>query len=201
VASDLGADHCFGFDVREHWIEQARFLKRHLGKTEDQVRFEICDLFDVDERLEGERFDVCLFKGIFYHLPDPVAGLKIVADRTDEVLILDSAAACGFDDGLLKLVREGVEHPMSGVHHLAWHPTGPIVVCRILQWLGFSTKVVYWHRPHGKATGRIRVVGARDPSCLAGVRPPKWASSSSQGSMSLKRGRMARRIKRVIRSR
>ena len=52
----------------------------------------MCDLLDVGERLGNERFDICLFKGIFYHLPDPVAGLKIVADRTDEVLILDTAA-------------------------------------------------------------------------------------------------------------
>jgi 23S rRNA G2069 N7-methylase RlmK/C1962 C5-methylase RlmI len=43
LASDLGA-YSFGFDVRDHWIEQARFLKRHFGKSDEQVRFEVCDL-------------------------------------------------------------------------------------------------------------------------------------------------------------
>ena len=87
LASDLGA-YSFGFDVREHWIEQARFLKQHFGKSDDQVRFEVCDLLEIAEQLGSERFDICLFKGIFYHLPDPMAALKTVADRTDEVLIL-----------------------------------------------------------------------------------------------------------------
>jgi tRNA (mo5U34)-methyltransferase len=171
LASDLGAEYCFAFDVREHWIEQARFLKRHLGKTDDQVRVEVCDLLEVDRRLASERFDICLFKGIFYHLPDPVAGLKIVADRTDEVLILDSAAVTGHDDGFLKLSLEGVEHPMSGVHHLAWRPTGPAVLCRILEWLGFeATRVVFWQQKTRRPDyGRIRIVGARDASLLAGL--------------------------------
>ena len=37
VASDLGA-HSFGFDVRDRWIRQAQFLKRHFGKSDDEVR-------------------------------------------------------------------------------------------------------------------------------------------------------------------
>jgi tRNA (mo5U34)-methyltransferase len=172
LASDLGADYCFGFDVRAHWIEQARFLKRHLGKTDDQIRLEVCDLLEVDQHLGSERFNLCLFKGIFYHLPDPVAGLKLVADRTDELLILDTAAAAGFDDGFLKLAWEGVDNPMSGVHHLAWRPTGPGVLSRILKWLGFeATNVVFWRRfpPPRADQGRIRIVGARDASLLAGL--------------------------------
>lgn len=174
LASDLGA-YSFGFDVREHWIEQAQFLKRHFGKSDDQVRFEVCDLLEVDRRLGSERFDICLFKGIFYHLPDPVAGLKIVADRTDEVLILDTAATSGMEDGFLSLVSESVTHPMSGVHGLAWRPTGPAVLARILEWLGFeATRIVFWrqHPPSVKYPGRIRIVGARDATLLADLATP-----------------------------
>lgn len=174
LASDLGADYCFAFDVREHWIDQANFLKQHLGKTDDQVRFEVCDLLEVEALLKEERFDICLFKGIFYHLPDPVSGLKIVADRTDEVLILDTGAASGFEDGFLKLVWEGVENPMSGVHHLAWRPTGPGVLRGILEWLGFpATSVVFCHRyrPPNADRGRIRIVGARDATFLEELGP------------------------------
>lgn len=178
VANDLGA-YSFGFDVRDHWIRQAQFLKRHFGKSDDEVRFEVHDLLDVGEHLSKERFDICLFKGIFDHLPDPVAGLKIVADLTDEVIILDTAAANGAEDGFLKLHEEGVENPMSGVHRLAWLPTGPMVLCHILEWLGFeATYVVYWQqRPASAATpGRIRVVGARNQSLLARIALPPTAS-------------------------
>ena len=173
LASDLGA-YSFGFDVRDHWIEQARFLKRHFGKSDDQVRFEVCDLLEVDRRLGSERFDICLFKGIFYHLPDPIAGLKIVADRTDEVLILDTASTSGLEDGFLKLVSEGVTHPMSGVHGLAWRPTGPAVLARILEWLGFEAVRIVYRRQHPSVTyrGRIRIVGARDATLLADLATP-----------------------------
>jgi hypothetical protein len=176
LATDLGA-HSFGFDVRDHWIEQARFLKQHFGKSDEQLRFEVCDLLDVDERLGNERFDICLFKGIFYHLPDPIAALKRVADRTDEVLILDTEVARGHEDGFLKLVSENVDNPMSGVHHLAWQPTGPIVLARILEWLGFHAGVVPWRQDtSGRASGRIRIVGARDAALVVGLdAPPKAA--------------------------
>jgi tRNA (mo5U34)-methyltransferase len=180
LASDLGADYCFGFDVRDHWIEQARFLKRHFGKSDDQVAFEVCDLSEVDRLLGEQRFDICLFKGIFYHLPDPVAGLKVAADRTDELLILDTDAVTNYEDGMLKLEWEGVENPMSGVHHLAWRPTGPGVLARILQWLGFeATYVVYWrkYRPPRDHRGRIRIVASRDASLLDGLED--WARTAA----------------------
>ena len=187
LASDLGA-YSFGFDVRDHWIQQARFLKQHFAKSDDQVRFEVCDLLDVGEHLVDERFDICLFKGIFYHLPDPIAGLKTVADRTDEVLILDTASTSGTDDGFLKLAREGVENPMSGVHSLAWLPTGPVVLCQILEWLGFDTCIVYWRQrpPSSPALGRIRIVGARNRSLLAGLaRPPTTSIVDPRDSAAL----------------
>jgi tRNA (mo5U34)-methyltransferase len=169
IASDLGA-RCFGFDVRAHWIDQARFLADRLGKIEDAVRFEVCDLLNVGDLLGTRRFEVCLFKGIFYHLPDPVAGLKLVADRTDELLILDTALASGCEDGFLQLAHEGVKNRMSGVHGLAWFPTGPEVLRRILEWLGFpATSVEYWNNNQPPELGRARVIGLRDPSMLSGA--------------------------------
>jgi len=178
LASDLGA-YSYGFDVRDHWIRQARFLKRHFGKSDDEVRFEVHDLLDVGEHLANERFDVCLFKGIFYHLPDPISGLKIVADLTDEVIILDTASANAAQDGFLKLNEEGVDNPMSGVHRLAWLPTGPMVLSQILEWLGFeATCVMYWQqRPStDPRPGRIRVVGLRNRSLLASLTAPPRSS-------------------------
>src|SRR5436309_1828615 len=84
-AKELGAGECLGFDAREHWIEQARFLAKHRTGPGDDIRFEVCDLYDLP-KLGLETFDVTLFNGIFYHLPDPVAGMKIAADLTRELL-------------------------------------------------------------------------------------------------------------------
>ena len=182
VASDLGA-YSFGFDVRDHWIEQARFLKRHFGKSDDQVRFEVCDLLEVDRRLGSERFDICLFKGIFYHLPDPIAGLKIVADRTDEVLILDTASTSGLEDGFLSLVsRASSTNPMSGTARVASHRPGS--ACsdpRMARLRGDTHRVlaaastvreVPRTNPHRRREGRHIARGPRNASCALGACSP-----------------------------
>src|SRR6185437_15533884 len=86
-AKELGAGRCFGFDVHDHWIKQARFLLEHRTGPRDDVRFEARDLYDLP-KIHLEPFDVTLFKGIFYHLPDPITGLKIAADLTKELMIV-----------------------------------------------------------------------------------------------------------------
>ena len=53
-----------------------------MGPGED-IRFEVCDLYALPE-LDLPSFDITLFNGIFYHLPEPVTGLKIAADLTKE---------------------------------------------------------------------------------------------------------------------
>jgi SAM-dependent methyltransferase len=166
LACDMGADFAFGFDVREHWIRQAEFLRRCLGLSDNRVQFAQCDLAEINQRLGPSRFDLCLFKGIFYHLPDPVTGLKRAADRTSEILILDTATSVDQPDGFLQLRFESAERVMSGVHELAWLPTGPDVLKGILKWLGFvETRLIFWNKQRGKH-GRIRIVGARSKTLL-----------------------------------
>ena len=62
----------FGFDVREHWIKQARFVKaqRRVAET-DRIQFRVNDLYDIPSQ-NLTPFDITMFKGIFYHLPDPI---------------------------------------------------------------------------------------------------------------------------------
>ena len=97
-----------------------------------------------------------------------MAGLKLAADLTREVLIVDTAARIDLDDGMLVLEREGTAHPMSGVYELSWAPTGPRVMARILNWMGFpETRLVSWSANHGReGRGRLRIVGAREPGRL-----------------------------------
>jgi SAM-dependent methyltransferase len=170
LSHKLGADFALGFDVREHWINQARFLSSYFKIPDDRVSFDVCDLLDFRHKHPDSDFDICLFKGLFYHLPDPIAGLKLAADRTSEILILDTASVEGHEDGFLKLQMEGVVNPMSGVHELAWRPTGPNVLKAILGWVGFpATRLIFSRkRTHFPGRGRIRMVAARDEALLDG---------------------------------
>jgi tRNA (mo5U34)-methyltransferase len=164
-AKEAGAGRCLGFDVRDHWIRQARFLAEHRERPTDHMSFEVSDLYDL-HALEPGRFDVTLFMGIFYHLPDPIAGLKVAADLTDEVLIVNTATKAGQPDGYLVAEKESSTRMMSGTYGLAWLPTGPDVLTRILNWLGFpEVRCSVWrHAPRQRADlDRLEVIAARTP--------------------------------------
>jgi hypothetical protein len=114
--------------------------------------------------LEPGRFDVTFFLGIFYHLPDPISALRLAADLTDELLILNTATQSEHPDGALVATRESSTRPMSGAYGLCWLPTGPEVLTRILNWLGFpEVRCSVWRTPP-KQRGhldRIEMLAAR----------------------------------------
>ena len=163
---DLGASRCFGFDVRDHWIRQAEFLAAERELPSDGCNFEVLDLYDLPNR--DEEFDIAIFKGIFYHLPDPVRGLKVVADKTRELILLNTATRAGADDGFLAIAHESTDFVMSGVYGLNWLPTGPEVLQRILGWMGFpATRISFWQKETpfgagGRPLGRIEILAARE---------------------------------------
>jgi tRNA (mo5U34)-methyltransferase len=168
-AKELGAGRCHGSDVREHWIRQARFLLEHReGDTRD-MSFEVRDLYDLPQ--SGlEPFDITIFYGIFYHLPDPIRGLKIAADLTTELMFFDTNTASGHPDGFLLVADEPPGWAMSGVHELCWLPTGPGVLARILRWAGFVELRVYkWDRQTkpDAALGRVGIMASKVPGLLA----------------------------------
>ena len=172
-----GAGRVFAFDARQHWVDQAEFLSRHCGAPDLTVRR--CELKDLPA-LGLEPFDVTLFAGIFYHLPDPIAGLRIAADLTRELLIVNTAVRRGRGRALV-LNMESDTHVLSGVDRLAWLPTGPEVMKELLAWCGFrhSRIDLYWSSgPRGWK--RLQMVAARDEKVLAAydrarpdaIRPP-----------------------------
>jgi SAM-dependent methyltransferase len=166
-AKELGAGECFGFDVRGHWIDQARFLARSRSGPGADIRFEVRDLYDLPG-LGLDQFDVTLFHGILYHLPEPVAGLKVAADLTRELMIVNTAARTDLPDGALVASEEGRVEAMSGVYGLNWFPTGPDVLASMLAWTGFpETRTSRWRRSvenQPGAMGRIETLAARDPA-------------------------------------
>jgi tRNA (mo5U34)-methyltransferase len=185
AAVALGSPRAYGFDVRRHWIDQAQFLARHVPS--EGATFGCHALADLPG-LGLEPFDVTLFSGIFYHLPDPVAGLRIAADLTREVLLVNTSTQPGRGHALI-LKQESDTALMSGVDRLAWLPTGPPVVEAILGWCGFPhTRLVFdLAMPNGWR--RIFLVAARSAETFA--REPQFEF------MAQRRG-FAERVKSAI---
>lgn len=166
LAREMGAQHAVGFDIREHWIAQAKFVQQHrtVAPT-DKIDFSILDVYDLgDQRLEP--FDLTLFSGIFYHLPDPIHGLKLAADLTTDIVIVNTASLDDDENpkGLSMHRRRPQNHEknvMSGVYEIAWFPNGPQAIAEILYWLGFvEVKLVRRIRKE-KGRGRFEVIAAR----------------------------------------
>ena len=69
------------------------------------------------------------------------AGLKLAANLTDELLILNTATTGGRPDGALDGAPAeglpGAPPTATGMVALNWFPAGPDVLTRILNWLGF----------------------------------------------------------------
>ncbi|HEV2785351.1 MAG TPA: methyltransferase domain-containing protein [Solirubrobacteraceae bacterium] len=157
------------FDARERWIEQARFLQEHREAPSDGIRFEVARLDELPA-LTDESFDITLFMGILYHLPDPIGGLRLVAERTRELLVINTAFRNDLPKGVIAADKEATDLPMSGVDGLCWLPSGPDVIERILASVGFgATRLTYCversvARPDW---GRLVMLAARDERTFA----------------------------------
>ncbi len=162
-ARELDIQEAVGFDVREHWIRQANFVKNHrIVAPTDRIRFQVSDLYDLP-KLQLEPFDVVNFKGIFYHLPDPITGLRLAADMTKEVLFFNTSTTWGEQDGYMKVGWESTENVMSGVHGLKWYPTGPNVLAQILRWMGFvEMKLMFFKQQYDQPQlGRTEIIASK----------------------------------------
>jgi 2-polyprenyl-3-methyl-5-hydroxy-6-metoxy-1,4-benzoquinol methylase len=183
---ELGGSGGLAFDVRETWIEQARFLQANRTRPSDGIRFEVAELGDLLTETD-ETFDVAIFKGIFYHLPDPIHSLRLVAAHTRELLIVNTAARLDLPDGMLVATRESVTEPMSGVHGLAWLPTGPKVIAEILESVGFPATRVTLRLPGDEFEAnlaRIELIASRDQSVFQDFdrSPPPWIPGAAPGT-------------------
>jgi tRNA (mo5U34)-methyltransferase len=166
---ELGSGGGLAFDVRERWIAQARFLAAHRDAPADGLRFEVCELGALPQ-LTGETFDVSVFKGIFYHLPDPIHAVGVVAERTRELMILNTSVRMGLPDGMLVAAQESVVDPMSGVHGLSWFPTGPGVLAEMLASHGFTAWRCTMFSDRDEVVGelgRVELLAARTEDTFA----------------------------------
>ncbi len=168
VAAELGARSALGFDVRQHWLDQAEFIRSHKYAQYPGVRFVRADakqfLNDV------EQVDIVIFKGMLYHLPDPVHILLQLAEIAREVILVDTASSETIPEGCWVPVHETKTHLMSGVDGLAWLPGGPAAVRPLLEYAGFGQcEVSSWlHNHPGNGRGRFQIIGTRSEMNVSG---------------------------------
>jgi SAM-dependent methyltransferase len=86
-AAKLGADYVLGFDVVDHYIDQANFIKRALNL--EQVDFKLMDLDKIDVSNLGQ-FDITFCLGILYHLENPISTMKRLSSITRHVMLVDT---------------------------------------------------------------------------------------------------------------
>lgn len=183
LAREYGCDSATGFDVRKHWIDQARFVQKHrtAGPT-DNIDFHVLDLYDVPKQ-DFPQADFTYFSGIFYHLPDPVTGLKIAADLTKDIILVNTAMILDPNNPRgMTMAKESRTKVMSGVHELSWFPNGQETLVDILRWMGFvDFKVTMFNknkaieRPGLARRSRIEIVASRQKGRLEnleGETPP-----------------------------
>ncbi len=86
-AARHNSEYVFGFDIVDHYIEQANFIKRALQL--DQVEFDTMDIDGFAESTTGE-FDVTFCFGILYHLEDPIRAMRALSNVTRSIMVVDT---------------------------------------------------------------------------------------------------------------
>ena len=78
-----GASRVLGIDFDERYLAQARFAAEVTGQD---IEFRRLSVYDVGTL--GERFDLVIFMGVFYHLRHPLLALDIIHDSVARDLLL-----------------------------------------------------------------------------------------------------------------
>jgi SAM-dependent methyltransferase len=195
AARKLGARRVYGFDARAHWIAQARLIAQH--RECEEMTFAT---HTVEELPALEPFDMCLFRGIFYHLPDPIDGLKRAADLTKELIVVNTAYRPHPGKALL-INTEDPERLMSGMNGLAWLPTGPEVIADLLKSFDFPHSRVRFKWLTSSNWGRLEVLAARQASTFAhfdSIEPEIRKHAPSIDSAAPKRSRLKRVLRKFV---
>jgi SAM-dependent methyltransferase len=164
LAHTLGVKRAVGVEVRQRWLDQAEFVRSIKYPGSSNVEFH---RQEIQEYLcsANDSFDITIFKGIFYHLPNPIGVLDKVCEMTRETILIDTASSENVPETCLTPISESVTHVMSGVNGLGWLPGGPAAIRPILKYKGFAfIEVQFFRRGISNAgRGRFRIIGSRAP--------------------------------------
>jgi tRNA (mo5U34)-methyltransferase len=87
-----GASRVLGIDSDERYLEQGRYAAKILGAD---VEFRNMSVYDVGSL--GEKFDVVIFMGVFYHLRHPLLALDILYDTVAKDMLIFQSMQRGSD--------------------------------------------------------------------------------------------------------
>jgi tRNA (mo5U34)-methyltransferase len=79
-----GAARVLGIDSDDRYLAQARLAAETLGF--DDIEFEKLDVYDVGAL--GEKFDLVIFMGVFYHLRHPLLALDLIREHVAGDMLL-----------------------------------------------------------------------------------------------------------------
>lgn len=88
-----GAGRVVAIDADEDYLAQARFAAEVSGL---EVEFRRASVYDVGAL--GERFDLVLFMGVFYHLRHPLLALDLVREHSTRDLLVFQSMQRGADE-------------------------------------------------------------------------------------------------------
>jgi tRNA (mo5U34)-methyltransferase len=108
------------------------------------------DVMDLTPDAVGT-FDVVLFVGVLYHLPDPIGALERVASVTSELLILETESALSWLPFPAAAVFPGGELNGDGTN---WFSLNQRAIAGLLRGQGFSRVERVWHASFGQRAGR-----------------------------------------------
>jgi len=163
LAHELGARSAVGIEIREHWLAQAELVKAVKYPEIQNVYFERREV-GAYLRDATRTFDIVLFKGIFFHLADPIHVLMGYCDLAMDTLLVDTPCSYEIPEECFQPKPQSRTHLMGGVDGLGWLPGGPRAIQEILRFKGFRrTEIVYWHGdPNRSGWGRLRIVAKRN---------------------------------------
>jgi tRNA (mo5U34)-methyltransferase len=161
LAAELGARSAVGFDIRQHWLNQAALIHRTKYPELKNVAFKIGDAKTALKDFGS--VDIVIFNGIFYHLPDPVGVLLQACDVARETIFVNTMTSDNIPENCLVPKIESKTQLLSGVDGLSWIPGGPAVMRIILRHAGFERFEVNFHARglDDKGRGRMEVIGRR----------------------------------------
>jgi tRNA (mo5U34)-methyltransferase len=85
--------HVLGIDVDPHYLRQAEWARGRFGL--DKTRLALVQMQVYDLARLADTFDVVLFLGVLYHLRYPLLALDLVAEKVDELLVLQTLTMPG----------------------------------------------------------------------------------------------------------
>ena len=103
-----GAARVLGVDSDEHYLAQGRFAAETLGLD---IEFRQGSVYDVAAL--GERFDVVIFMGVFYHLRHPLLALDLIHQHVARDLLVFQS-----------MQRGNVDEPQPPPDDEAFFPSG-----------------------------------------------------------------------------